>query len=817
MKENIPTENDPAENDPVENDQVVTPHPSALISPKGDGADETKSQTWLHHFWPLLLSAMLSLAWGAVCLWWFMESEKSVSRMPLYEIGGLLAGASMPLVLIWLVALVYLRSDPLRDHRLALAHGLDGLLSPLEVAQRRVNTIVAGIHKEISHVEAASDIAVTRIDNLEKRFQDQISSLFDVTTSAEDKAVKLTDNLTREREAYTNLSQEAVNQITEMKTLFDQLVFDSETITNTTRKNSEKVSNEITFQNKTLEERAKQIESRLEKMAQNLEGLSQNISDKTTLSQDNLESMSTTLNQQQEQISQIMAALSRDTENICVQISTQAQNISELSKNTAEESEKLTQTIKDQAKDLEQAATDALGHTTQSGEAFTLQANALNKSINDVTDSLDVKSESLQHSISARINAMEEAMVKQTEIIRSGLAEHSDLFDHNFKNTVDTFEIQAGKISENVEKTTEKLELDTANMSAHFTSYENMAEKFADKISQSADQLTAYHEDLSRTIGNVSDNMDQASEQLKNNTGELGRHAQGIIDNIVAQTDQLIDKVEDVRERSESAIRNIQEMENTVSQHFNATDENAALLAESWRNTASLIENQSIETLSNLDNLTGKLHTLEGENNKAADIAEKNIKKISDELQHASEKIYLASASAIEASDESKVIIDQHTDKFQQLINAIQMSSKSIIADAEAVEKRLLQKSGNAFSSLASKLIEQLQSLSIDINRYFDEDISDDLWQLYVNGDKSAFVRRLRKLVDKKQSKQIKEKYKNDPEFRKYVLDYLHLFEDLMSQSMASDNYSIFSVALISSETGKVYLALAQATDRIKG
>ncbi|PCI43596.1 MAG: hypothetical protein COB49_12065, partial [Alphaproteobacteria bacterium] len=206
-----------------------------------------------------------------------MESGKTMARMPLYETGGLMAGASLPLILVWLIALVYLRADPLRDQRMALARGLDGLLAPLDVAQRRVNAIVAELHKEIKHVEAAGDIATIRIDNLENRFQEQISNLFEVTTDAEAKAVNIQEILSTEREAFTRQVAELTKYSTELEGRFKQITFDSETLANTARKNSENVSNEITLQNKLLDERSRLIGEQLEIMARELGNMSQEI------------------------------------------------------------------------------------------------------------------------------------------------------------------------------------------------------------------------------------------------------------------------------------------------------------------------------------------------------------------------------------------------------------------------------------------------------------------------------------------------------------------------------------------------------------
>jgi len=888
-----------------ETEQVVTSLPTALNKAHDNVPKPTARQTWIRRFWPLLLSTILSIIWIGISLWWFMDSSKTIARMPLYEAGGLLAGASLPLILIWLIALVYLRTDPLRDHRMALTQGLDGLLAPLEVAQKRVNHIVADLHKEISHVEAAGDIATTRIDNLEQRFQSQISDLFEVTTDAEAKAANLQTILSTERDAFALLVNEITEHTSKLENLFQQIKFDSESITNITRRNSEKVSNELTFQNKTLEEKARLIENQLEGMAGELVAMSGQISENCQTSESTLSVLSQSLIDKQAALAGGLAELSANTGNICDKMNDQAKAITALNHQTAEDSEKISQTLADQTAGLSAAAADALKATAQSGEAFQTQAEAMGRTLDEATekskarldeaadvfknnaigivqssqtlsenlighmaratDDLDAKSETLEHTIALRVNNITQALEKQAEIIRheviqqteemqaaldqnagkageyitdqgigltenitrqfadimQQLEEKTDQITHfsgaatdKLEGTISSIEEQAKRVDEAVKLTTDTLNEKTDLMQGHYTSFEHMTEQFRTQINQSEERLKTQHDQMVKSLSDVTGLMDSSLENLSEQTGSLGAQAQEIIGGIVGQTEHLSEHIDDIRTRAENTIRNIQDMGETVGAHFTATDTQAANLSENWLKTASLVENQCRETLSRLDGLTLKLTELEKENAAAAERATDNTSHVAEQMHHASENIFLASASAMEAADEASQAIDQQAEKFQQLINAIQLSNKSILIDAEATEQKNREKSGNHFSHLASKLIEQLQSLSIDINRHFENDVPDKIWQSYLDGDKNTFVRRLKKLTDKKHAEAIGAKYKSDGEFRKYALEYMQIFEDLMSQSMASDNYSTYSVALISSETGKVYLILAQATER---
>ena len=876
-------------------DQDASPQDVTPNTIQGNISGKPAQQAWIQRFWPLLVSATLSLVWSGICLWWFMDSDKTLARMPLYEAGGLMAGASLPLILIWLIALVYLRTDPLRDHRTALAHGLDGLLAPLDMAQKRVNHIVAELHKEIKHVEVAGDVATTRIDNLENRFREQISNLFEVTTIAEAKAVNIQTLLSSERDAFAHQVTQAAEHITELESLFKQIKLDSKTMANTSRKNSEDIQADIIRQNDLLEERSRLVAEQLKIMTTELDKMSREISENCTSSETTLTSLGQSLTEKQSILTETLATLTQETDQVCDKMDQQSRTLNDLSQKTAEQSEKITVTLLEQGTTLSTVAASALALTIECGEAFQTQAEAMGDKLDQATaksqslmddasenfksnaagivqssqilsenlishmgratDDLNAKSETLEHTMTARASMIEEALEKQAEIIRLRLTEQSDQarkfistqggeavvnMDQHFdglmermgqqadqlqqfagdtvgklEETVSSIETQARRVDKAVKLTTDSLDQNSEKMTDHYTSFERLAEEFRSQIGQSDVQLKTHHEDVVKNLSDMAAYLEDTLQKLKNQTGFLGEHAQEIIDSIVGQTEQLSDHIDDIRDRTENTIRNIQQMGETVSDHFAATDEQAAALSENWLKTASLVENQCSDTLSRLDDLTEKLGEVEKENATAALTAEGNITQVTNQMEHASESIFLASASAIEAAEETNRVINFHAEKFQQLINALQLSNKSILIDAEAIEQKNRDKRGSQFSNLASKVIEQLQSLSIDINRYFESDVSDKVWQSYVDGDKNTFVRRLKKLTNKKHAAAIRDKYKTDPEFRKHALEYIQIFEELMSQSMSSDNYSAFSVALISSETGKVYLALAQAMDRL--
>jgi hypothetical protein len=128
---------------------------------------------------------------------------------------------------------------------------------------------------------------------------------------------------------------------------------------------------------------------------------------------------------------------------------------------------------------------------------------------------------------------------------------------------------------------------------------------------------------------------------------------------------------------------------------------------------------------------------------------------------------------------------------------------------AEAVERE-------SFTRRASALIEALNSAAIDLSRGLSEEIGDAAWAAYLKGDRGVFTRRAVRLLDAEEAGEIVQLYEADAGFRDAVNRYIHDFEAMLRIVLAQRDGSPLSVTLLSSDVGKVYVALAQAIERLR-
>jgi hypothetical protein len=134
--------------------------------------------------------------------------------------------------------------------------------------------------------------------------------------------------------------------------------------------------------------------------------------------------------------------------------------------------------------------------------------------------------------------------------------------------------------------------------------------------------------------------------------------------------------------------------------------------------------------------------------------------------------------------------------------------------DEERAERE--EKESDNFSRRVALLIESLNSTAIDVTKILSNEVTDSAWTAYLKGDRGVFTRRAVRLLDRNDAREIARHYEEEPEFREQVNRYIHDFEAMLRRILADRDGSPLGVTLLSSDMGKLYVALAQAIERIR-
>jgi hypothetical protein len=143
-------------------------------------------------------------------------------------------------------------------------------------------------------------------------------------------------------------------------------------------------------------------------------------------------------------------------------------------------------------------------------------------------------------------------------------------------------------------------------------------------------------------------------------------------------------------------------------------------------------------------------------------------------------------------------------------------TAATIEARIETERRSREAQDSEAFSRRVALLIESLNSTAIDVTKILSNEVTDSAWAAYLKGDRGVFTRRAVRLLDTAEAREIARHYEEEPEFREQVNRYVHDFEAMLRRILADRDGSPLGVTILSSDMGKLYVALAQAIERLR-
>ncbi len=149
-------------------------------------------------------------------------------------------------------------------------------------------------------------------------------------------------------------------------------------------------------------------------------------------------------------------------------------------------------------------------------------------------------------------------------------------------------------------------------------------------------------------------------------------------------------------------------------------------------------------------------------------------------------------------------------------VAAIDAAALGLEDRIDAAKEEAVRSDGAQFARRMAHIIDNLQSSAINVSKILDADVTDTAWGAYLRGERGIFTRQAVRLISRGEAREIARLYRDDDDFREQVNLYVHDFEAMLRNVMATRDSSSFSVALISSDAGKLYVALAQAIERLR-
>jgi hypothetical protein len=186
---------------------------------------------------------------------------------------------------------------------------------------------------------------------------------------------------------------------------------------------------------------------------------------------------------------------------------------------------------------------------------------------------------------------------------------------------------------------------------------------------------------------------------------------------------------------------------------------------------------------------------------------------IADALRdHADQAIAELEQAAREAGETGREAAQQLRDQLG-LVNELASNLEQRVAYARQQAEEQVD---NDFARRMALITESLNSSSIDISKAFANEVTDTAWASYLRGDRGIFTRRAVRLLDNQDARAVADIYQADTDFRETVNRYIHDFEAMLRSVLSTRDGHALAVTLLSSDMGKLYVALAQAIDRLR-
>lgn len=525
----------------------------------------------------------------------------------------------------------------------------------------------------------------------------------------------------------------------------------------------------------------------------------------------------------------------------------------------------------EQVRSLELAikgTSEASAHNRQELEKLSLHNKQISDDILAQTKDTQVFSEAILDKTKNEIR----------EIAATIKSEYND-FDQAISETSNKLDTQsqeiADKLNQNVEKlsvalqglieSNQKEDNHINDMMAKIQKHINRSREQIDVISDKASEQTAKMafamtalKDNSDSVGQgLTDNYSQAeslierSEKLLLALDSSSRELDETVPASIKRLDELFNLVED---RFKSTFSNIEKLSKNSDK---ISKKNAAIekqLSVSKAQIESLLEKQNDEADLNNDKINKILSTLHESKVALEDITEsasgafaeqiKNVNNqimeslefsretISEKIDFSSQKIADNGTAIIQETIDKQVAaiennlqisLDVHVKAASENVAKLQSQLMVIEEMTDNLEKRLEENSQEfsnvgeeSFSRQMALLTESLNSTAIDVAKIISNDVTDTAWAAYLKGDRGVFTRRAVKLLTTGEARLIATHYDEDTEFRDHVNRYIHDFEAMMRVLLSTRDGNAIGVTILSSDVGKLYVALAQAIERLR-
>jgi DNA-binding ferritin-like protein len=331
--------------------------------------------------------------------------------------------------------------------------------------------------------------------------------------------------------------------------------------------------------------------------------------------------------------------------------------------------------------------------------------------------------------------------------------------------------------------------------------------------------------ELERIVGTLKGDLINAAEEASRNSRSIAETFRGDTERLVGMARRAAIQVAAVRGVVKDQLTELGQLSTQVGQlvdmirdSLRGQSENFAAVAAGARADSAVIKGElesQIQVLTQLgDQVAERLDkiggSLDGRTEKLVEATDYVVRRSNEIGATFGERAQFLTETVDRIGNQVADLAQRFDQQTQQLTRSTS-AAETQVQNLKRVQENVTR---DLFLRAAAVMVEELNSLAMDISKLLESDVPADVWKDYHKGDRSIFARRLFRAKDSYLVPAIDQRYKDDDRFRDMVERYLGRFEELLAQAQEADPESVLNAAFITADVGKLYLVLSRSIGR---
>jgi len=530
-----------------------------------------------------------------------------------------------------------------------------------------------------------------------------------------------------------------------------------------------------------------------------------------------LRALETALEDRVAQLEDASARAGVKAESIAQRLGTEREGIEQLTRRMDEVSSRAAEMLAGRAAQLKTMLESAGGEIRAAGASLETQAAQFREAVEtaaavprDTALELDRQAKQIESAADTAVARAEFVLARQ-ERQRTAMAEllaqlkeDAAKFDVTVEahcatasRTALVLSAEAKKLDEIADDGLRRIDAAMANAEARTSQLSQGFGREAERVKETADSAAT---SFSRVVEGLREAAESARVLIAETTSDSQRRSKDFVGEAMGQCDQLLRAASSVAEQAEKArailARAAEDAERHIVSLPGIAQQEAAHVREAMRQETELMLDMSARTLATLQSRVQKRAT-------GPAIEERPAPEQQPEpAPEPTNEGLRGLARRITGGPPKRKSEERPKSSYQW---------SDVLAAAEKGDAKPGLKSNATLGSLQASLAD----LAVDLEELASDTSDPALWRRWLDGDRTVFARQLSASIGPDSVDRIAALYRDNQRFHETADAYLEDFENMLKRTRGNDPDGVLASSILTSDTGKIYLAIAYALGRL--